>query len=129
MATPGPRGTDSLLYEQRPINTRKRKRKGRVQPYRDLGDMLAALGGRPLGTTLDNMTKGASSLGNPADFQRAAQRAAANARGGGSGTRAARTGTYVGGSTVNKTQNERAGLRFRTFKRDGDTFHEYMING
>jgi hypothetical protein len=63
--TLGPRGTEDLLPEQRP--RRRRKMRGRSQPYRYLT--------RPAGPTLSAMLRGAPLyLPNPADWRRAMQR-------------------------------------------------------
>lgn len=59
------RGTEQLAPEQRP--RRRRKLKGRTQPYRKFG--------RQPGLTLDAMLKGAPTfLPNPMDLKRRAQR-------------------------------------------------------
>lgn len=61
----GMRGTDSLLPEQRP---RRRKMRGRTQPYRKGKARL-------YGPTLDAMLKGGPySLPNPMDYRRRAIR-------------------------------------------------------
>lgn len=63
------RGTDDLLPEQKPYGRRKRKRKlrGRTQPYRP--------DARQPGPTLDAMLKGGPAfLPNPMDAKRQQQR-------------------------------------------------------
>lgn len=61
----GARGTEDLAPEQKP---RRRKMRGRVQPYRRRK-------GRPLGPTLSAMLKGAPFyLDNPMDLRRQAQK-------------------------------------------------------
>jgi hypothetical protein len=71
----GARGTDALAPEQRPNpfarKKRKRKRKGRAQPFRRGSE------NRQAGPSLDAMVKGAPSfLPNPQDAKRAAQKRA-----------------------------------------------------
>lgn len=62
----GARGTEDLLPEQRPRRRRKKMR-GRMQPYRGID--------RPLGPTLSAILKGAPMyLPNPADWRRARER-------------------------------------------------------
>lgn len=63
------RGTDDLLPEQKPVFGRKRKRKmrGRAQPYRRID--------RQQGPTLTAMLKGGPAfLPNPADIRREMQK-------------------------------------------------------
>lgn len=71
----GARGTDALAPDQRPNpfarKKRKRKRKGRAQPFRRGSD------NRQAGPSLDAMVKGAPAfLPNPQDAKRAAQKRA-----------------------------------------------------
>jgi hypothetical protein len=62
------RGTEQLAAEQKPSGLRKRKMRGRAQPYRKRR-------GRAPGLTLDAMLKGAPGyLPNPAEFQRQIKR-------------------------------------------------------
>ena len=37
--------------------------------------------------------------------------------------------TYAPGTRVNTTKNERAGKKFRTFFKNGQSYHEYEIKG
>lgn len=66
------RGTDDLIAEQRPNpfhKKRKRKRKGRAQPFRRGSE------NRQAGPSLSAMVKGAPAfLPNPQDAKRAAQK-------------------------------------------------------
>jgi hypothetical protein len=69
----GARGTDALASEQRPNpfhhKKRKRKRKGRAQPFRRGSE------NRQAGPSLSAMVKGAPAfLPNPQDAKRAAQK-------------------------------------------------------